>query len=242
MALNETREREKLYLLAANILKQRRIKSVLDAACGNGTGTGVLAKVLSLQIVGLDLDQELIGEANTFNSADNVKFIIGDARKTRFGAAFFDAIVSFHTIEHFGDDDQRVFLAEMKRILKNNGLLLLATPDRDVWSLQGIAGLQEDHIKELNRPETEALLAACGWKIMATYGQFILKQGRFPLRHFLNFLKKLDTLKLRRLLGKNTIDDLDKKTQPVVLDDRVLPLGLDDKASVSVFVCRKAPS
>ena len=52
-----------------------------------------------------------------------------------FGDRVFDAIVSFETIEHI--DQPLVFLGNVRRVLKPNGVLIISTPNK--W------GLTKDH-------------------------------------------------------------------------------------------------
>ena len=235
------RERENLYEFAVDFLRSKNPNKVLDVASDYGLGTSILAQGVSGNIVGIDINPESIALAKSQYSAPNTSFVEGDGKHMDFPDGTFDAVVSMHTIEHMGEEDQALFVKELSRVLKPEGRLLIATPDGEVWKLQGIANMQEGHIKELSRRELEEVLTKNGFKVAGAYGQFIMKPGKkFAVRRVLNFLKKLDIFRLRRLLGKKAIDGMDIKTQPVAMDDRVLPLGPNDKASVNVFVCGKS--
>ncbi|MDP2598916.1 MAG: class I SAM-dependent methyltransferase [Candidatus Liptonbacteria bacterium] len=241
MSLGTTRERENLYSFAVGFLKSKNAAEVLDVACDDGTGTIILTEGFSGEIIGLDINPKAIDFAKSSYSVPNLKFVEGDGRRMNFADGTFDVIVSFHTIEHMGGDDQALFVKELRRVLKPGGSLLIATPDGEVWKLQGIAYMQEGHIKELSRKELESVLTRNGFNVAQAYGQRVLKKSGFSaIRKILNFLKKLDVFRLRRLIGKNAIDALDQGTQPVELNDEVVPLGADDKASVNVFVCQRA--
>lgn len=233
-------ERKNLYAFATRLLKGNDVRSILDIACGGGEGTALLAEAApSARIVGLDIDAGLIGDAEKNFNLPNLQYVTGDARRTPFRGGKFDCVISFHTVEHFSGADQKIFLGELCRILQPGGKACIATPDRDVWALQGIAGAQEDHIKELNQKEFAELVREAGFAIDGMYGQSILKSGTFPVRRFLNALKKLDVLHLRRLLGKHAIGRVDQKTQPVYPNTEVVPLRAGEKASVTVLVCKK---
>lgn len=67
------------------------------------------------------------------------RFILGDIRKTDFSDGFFDVVTAISTIEHIGlpgrfdvtDDDPEgdvKAVAEIRRILKQEGLLLMTLP------------------------------------------------------------------------------------------------------------------
>src|SRR3989344_4908590 len=236
----EGNERKNLYAFAAGCLKRQGARKVLDIACGDGEGTYIIASELPrTEIVGLDINSTLIAEAEKEFQKSSIRYHKVDARQTSFHDGEFDCIVSFHTVEHFDADDQKKFLSELSRLLAPHGSLLIATPDRDVWAMQGIAGIQEDHMKELSQKEFFDLVSASGFRVESIYCQNVLRDHRSPFRPLLNFLKKIDMFKLRRLLGHAVIDRIDLKTQPVHADTGVVALRTEEKASVTVLVCKK---
>ncbi|MBI2048841.1 MAG: methyltransferase domain-containing protein [Candidatus Liptonbacteria bacterium] len=236
MILTETYERQKLYAFAADFLADRGAKNVLDIACGDGEGSSTLFQKVP-SIVGVDIEGALIRSAEEKFSREGLVFRVGDARKTDFPDAHFDGIVSSHTLEHFGMEDQILFLREMRRIVKPEGVVIISTPDRIVWHFQGIAGTQKDHIRELSRREAEALFRETGFAVQRVFGQELLRHGGLQLRQFLNFVKKVDVLKIRRLFSDRVIARIDEGTQPVVLTGEVKELRPGDLSSILVFVC-----
>jgi SAM-dependent methyltransferase len=73
-----------------------------------------------------------------------------------FEAASFDIVVSFETIEHI--EEQAAFLDEIRRVLRPDGVLILSCPNKAEYSdKRGFTN--EFHVRELYRPELEALLA-----------------------------------------------------------------------------------
>ena len=68
-----------------------------------------------------------------------------------------DVVVSFETIEHICEHDQ--FLAEIRRVLREDGVLLISTPDKTVYN-RIIAAPNPHHVRELTPEEFEALLRA----------------------------------------------------------------------------------
>lgn len=241
MIIRETFERQKLYEFARKLLKANKAKSILDMACGDGEGADILAKEQGFTVLGMDINQKLIARAKEVYSTWNLQFAVDDARHTVLKDSSFDAVVSSHTLEHFNETDQKNFLAEVRRILRPHGWFVVATPDREVWKIQGIAGRQEDHVRELGQIEARNLLLASGFAVKEVYGQELLKKGNFILRKMLNFLKRVDVLKLRHLLVKDSLlGNIDERTQPVTLTGEVLPLGDNTKASINVFICEKS--
>jgi len=230
-------ERSVLYEFARD--RVRGARRVLDCACGPGGGTNIIAVGSpGAECIGVDRDAGLVREARGKFRAPNLSFEEGNALALREPDGAFDAVVSCHTVEHFSAGNQRRLLAELRRVLAPAGTLVIATPDRDVWAALGIAGEQEDHICELTKKEFVEEVSAAGFEVLEVLGQNPLMSENFPLRRFLNFLKRLDVLRLRRLLGgfRRTID---KKTQPISQDASVVPLREGEKASVSVIVARR---
>jgi SAM-dependent methyltransferase len=113
------------YWWASTLADGRR---VLDAACGVGYGTRMLHAAGAQEAVGLDIAEDVIDAAN--NSAPpGVRFVAGDVRSMPFGAASFDLVTCFETIEHV--DEVEDVVAEFARVLAPGGVLLISSPNPD---------------------------------------------------------------------------------------------------------------
>jgi len=109
-------------------------KTVLDVACGEGYGTALLADHAA-HVTGIDNDGETIRHAQAVYVKPNLAFDEGSAHALPIDAdQRFDVVVSFETIEHLDEDGQRLFLAEVKRVLKPGGLAIFSTPNRASYS------------------------------------------------------------------------------------------------------------
>jgi SAM-dependent methyltransferase len=140
------------YAFALGLAKGRR---VLDAACGEGYGSALLAQAAN-SVVGVDLSDAVIAHARSRYDAPNLRFEVADATALdAFDSAQFDLIVSFETIEHV--QQQPRMLDGFARLLAPDGLLLVSTPDkRNTTDLSGQAN--PHHVRELYREEFEMLL------------------------------------------------------------------------------------
>jgi cyclopropane fatty-acyl-phospholipid synthase-like methyltransferase len=107
---------------------------VLDAACGSGFGSSVLAERAG-QVVGVDLEPEAVEYARWRYGSPRAQFQVMDCRALGFAAGVFDAYVSFETIEHLGASDHSVFVAEARRVLTDGGTFIVSTPNRDLYNL-----------------------------------------------------------------------------------------------------------
>lgn len=146
---------------------------VLDAACGEGYGSALLAKVAA-SVVAIDIEPQVVIAATARYGAEhrNLRFDTASVTHLPLGDASVDAIVSFETIEHVGADDQRQMLAEFARVLAPDGRLILSSPNRPEYSdARGYAN--PFHVKELDRDELAQLLAvhfpACNWFCQRRY-------------------------------------------------------------------------
>lgn len=139
------------YFLARHLCRDRH---VLDIASGEGYGSAFLAQVAA-GVVGVEVSADVVAHATANYQRDNLNFRVGDARQIPIDDSSVDVIVSFETIEHFAGHDR--FLAEIKRVLRSDGLLVISTPDRDTYSPADQAA-NPFHALELTRSEFAALL------------------------------------------------------------------------------------
>ena len=140
------------YALAARWCVNTR---TLDAACGEGYGSAMLAQV-STSVEGVDISPQAIEHARQrYGDIENARFSVADCTSLPFDDNEFDRVVSFETLEHLAEHDQ--LLAEFRRVLKPDGCLILSSPDKATYS-DGQNTVNEHHVKELYRDELEALI------------------------------------------------------------------------------------
>lgn len=139
------------YFLARQLC---RGLDVLDVASGEGYGSALLAQT-ARSVVGVELSDQAVAYSASAYTAANLRFMQGDARKIPLEDASVDVVVSFETLEHFFEQDH--FIAEARRVLRSGGLLILSSPERDVYSPLG-SHANPYHARELTRGEFEALV------------------------------------------------------------------------------------
>ncbi len=137
-------------------LSAARGRRVLDAACGEGYGSRLLADTAS-EVVGIDIDAATIGHAVArYAARPNLRYIQASCATLPLAAGSVDLIVSFETIEHL--DNQTATLAEFRRVLAPTGALVISSPNKAVYSDEtGLAN--EFHVRELTRDELAAKLS-----------------------------------------------------------------------------------
>jgi len=145
---------------------------VLDAACGEGYGTALLATAAS-SATGVDLSEAAVEHARARYPSDRTRFLVSDCLELPFDDDEFDCVVSFETLEHL--DDHQGLMKEFRRVLKPSGFLLLSSPDKAVYSDQQ-QNRNEFHVRELYRDEFESLLQA-HFPAYRLWGQKLLFQS-----------------------------------------------------------------
>jgi len=140
------------YALAAHWCANSR---TLDAACGEGYGSALLAQA-GATVEGVDVSEQAIGHAKRrYGHLPGLGFQVADCSHLPYADDEFDRVVSFETLEHLAEQDQ--LLAEFRRVLKPGGFLVLSSPDKAVYS-DAQDNANEFHVKELYRDELEALI------------------------------------------------------------------------------------
>jgi SAM-dependent methyltransferase len=127
---------------------------VLDVASGEGYGSALLAQV-ARSVVGVEFSGPTARRAIDNFPRSNLWFLQADARALPLADHCVDGVVSFETIEHFDGQDR--FLREVRRVLRPDGMFIVSTPDREVYSPAGSAA-NPFHVHELSRLEFVALL------------------------------------------------------------------------------------
>jgi 2-polyprenyl-3-methyl-5-hydroxy-6-metoxy-1,4-benzoquinol methylase len=137
------------YLYATQFIKD---KNVLDIACGEGYGSNLLAQTAKT-VTGIDISPETIDFAKTKYKKENLSFIEGSVGKIPVnGEKVFDVVVSFETIEHVDALMQESFLKEVKRLLKDDGIFIVSSPNKLFYS--DIPNYKNEfHIKEFYEKE-----------------------------------------------------------------------------------------
>ncbi len=162
----------------AMVLELAREKDVLDIACGEGYGTAALALV-ARSAVGVDRDAESVRHAAARYMAMNVGFRTGDCTQIPAGDASFDLAVSFETIEHLNEQER--MLGELKRVLRPNGVLVISSPNKLVYS-DGRSFQNPFHERELYFHEFRDMLRSFFPKVRMFGQRVFAASAVHPLR------------------------------------------------------------
>lgn len=198
------------YAFALSLVKGRQ---VLDAACGEGFGSDLLASTAA-GVQAIDIDSASIEHARQrYGSKAHLVFSQADVTNLdSLPDASIDVITSFETLEHVAEHDR--MLAGFRRILKDDGVLLISTPDKKNYT-DATGVINPHHVRELYFDEFSELLD----------------------RHFR--AKKIYT---QKLLFQSTLWALDKQGLPesLIHTPEGMVQGLSYAPMYYVAVCAKS--
>lgn len=149
------------------ILRQKSITnaySILDVGTFDGAVLrNIAAKLNSKIAVGIDNDP--CGFTCKERTAyENLKFILADARKAPFKSATFDLLLATAVIEHIGDTYS--VIAELKRVLKCDGIICLILPNPFFDAVNTFFN-DTGHIRRFSIKGIKIILESSGFKVIS---------------------------------------------------------------------------
>jgi ubiquinone/menaquinone biosynthesis C-methylase UbiE len=154
------------YCFAGNFSER---KEILEVACGAGQGLGYLAKRAKRVFAG-DYTEKLIQEAKQYYK-QRVPLLRLDAHFLPFQDQSFDVVILYEAIYYLAQPER--FFDEARRVLRKEGLLLIATVNKD-WSEFNPSPFSTRYFSV---PELSELLGKKGFKA-EMYGAFsVLPDG-----------------------------------------------------------------
>ena len=129
---------------------------VLDLGSGEGYGAGMLGTTAE-SVLGIDNDPSSVTHSRAHYGSATVTFAEGSAVELASRLPNeFGVVVCFEVLEHVEEHEQVV--AGIRHVLKEDGLLLLSTPDREPYNAV-IAAPNPFHVREVSSAELQELLS-----------------------------------------------------------------------------------
>ena len=118
----------KVYLPMAkwslSFLPAKQFHHILDIGVGNGATTYYLSQRFKTEsIIGIDISEKAIEQAKRLNADHTITFEQANIEKTDYSSNSFDLICAFQN--HFHWNDLQGSLLEVRRILTDDGILLI---------------------------------------------------------------------------------------------------------------------
>ena len=189
-------------------------REMLEIGCGDGRLSSLLAdKVKSLTAI--DPDQAMINHAG--REISGVDFRVGYGEKLEFNDRSYDIILFSYSLHH---QDCVKALNEAKRVLRDNGSILIIEPSTESEYTQLVSIFQEDEINRLNT--TLAYIKSGNFDINREDVYFVsyhFKDDKELYYHFMDYsINKKDTAateKMKVILGNK------ESARPIVIRDKV---------------------
>jgi ubiquinone/menaquinone biosynthesis C-methylase UbiE len=123
---------EKSFLKSA--IRNLKIGSALDVACGTGRLTRELADCGIEEITGTDISEEMMDVARQYCSDGRVKvdFRKGDATQLPFKANEFDLVISYRFLDHLPAEAKKKAITELIRV--SNKFLVFTMANLNPWT------------------------------------------------------------------------------------------------------------
>lgn len=177
-----------------------RGKVVLDAGCGDGYGTHLLAQTAT-RALGVDRSTGTIAVATERYRQGNLAYRACPLERLADLGEEFDVVCNFQVLEHLVDP--RPFLEQVRRVLRPGGCLVITTPNKANSFVEN-----PYHVHEYFADELEGVLrgvfgqvemrGVCGNERVMAYERARGVQA--------NRILRLDPLNLRRLLPRALIE------------------------------------
>lgn len=158
------------YDLAINSIKNNldvsKCLSGLDIFCGTGYGSYLVSQSMDTLIDAIDGSEDAISIANSNYKNENTYF---EHKLFPFELPQkkYDYIISLESIEHI--KDYSLYLSELYNSLKENGILILSTPNSDKLNL--IKNYNPFHYRHYKNNEIIELLNSFNFELLEIHGQ-----------------------------------------------------------------------
>jgi SAM-dependent methyltransferase len=210
---------------------------VLDAGCGAGQGTHYLATHGARCVVGVDISVEATGFAQRSYGDEEALhgFAQMDVTRLGFPPGTFDLVTSIEVIEHIFEPE--VYVEEIRRVLKDTGVLVLSTPNKLISSPTP-GSMWPHHVHEFYPEELETFLSGFFSRV-EMWGLSIPVYDRHPLRRIVHWLAPVFKPFLPLSLRTRFLPELRKVIKnDISIDDVSISKEQIEKKSPLVVVCR----
>ena len=165
------------HLFRYKLAKDQQWNKIVEVGCGTGYGSAILAS--DAQITAFDISKQAISYAVKVHPGPD--YVVGSATALPLPDESVDAIVSFEVIEHLTDAEK--FLDECKRVLREDGAIILSSPNpgylpnlfkhrllgkpipRKIWEGNIY------HVREFSYEDMIGLLSRKGFEVRGAMGQ-----------------------------------------------------------------------
>ena len=137
--------------------------NVLDAGCGTGYGSRILAEAGASHVLGVDIDRLSIAFARRHFATATLAFDKGDCQDLTFPPAHFDFVFASNVLEHL--ERPECFISTAFETLRPGGHALFAVPPINSTAMAALHHDIHYHRSNLSVAAWHVLLTAHAWAV-----------------------------------------------------------------------------
>ena len=158
------------YELAVDLIKREKTTNPnlkgMDVFCGNGYGSLLIQQETGAELTSIDGSKEAVEFAKKYYGNNKIRYCC-KRFPFKMKKNYYDFIVSLESIEHVKDDI--LFLNRFYDALKQNGLLIISTPNMEKQDLK--LNPNHFHYRHYYNSEFIKLVREIGFEFIELYGQ-----------------------------------------------------------------------
>ena len=209
------------YKIVQQVLTAENLegKSVLEVGCGGGRVTSLLTRS-SCRLTAIDINERLIIKAS--KKVSGVNFILSSGERLSFPDDSFDVVIFTLSLHH---QDSHQALSEAKRVLKQDGKIIVVEPVED-GEVEKLFALVINENQE--RRDAQTSILNCGLQL--SYSRLFLAEWKF---------ENLEDLQWSPFIYYDM--EYDPKVEQKMVDligvkSKYAPISLEDKMTIQVLV------
>ncbi len=172
-------------------------KNVLEIGCAARGGAAILAETAK-KVTAIDISEDQVKWVRAHYPRSNITYLVGDIQAIPFPDRSFEAITCLDVIEHV--PEYRKALQQMFRVLKDNGVLFLTTPNKNRNAGKSVID-NEFHFHEFTLEELKNMAGEYGFNLDEITGFSWEKSIDSHSAGVFSWVRKIDVFKVRRFLG-----------------------------------------
>ncbi len=159
---------EPMHCALIKELGGKNVNTLLDVGCGNGTFLSMVLNKFDVAVSGIDISLKMIEKSKELLD-DKADLKVGDSEHLPWNNESFDIVTCNASFHHYPSPE--LVLKEIKRVLKPDGILMIADPFTPNNLLRFILNLvikfsKSGDVRIYSQKEMQELLEKCGFTLI----------------------------------------------------------------------------
>jgi Methylase involved in ubiquinone/menaquinone biosynthesis len=149
-------------------LEDKNFKTLLDVGCGNGRFLSMVLNKFDVKVSGIDISPGMIEKGKEFLDG-RADLKVGDSEHLPWNDRSFDVVTCSASFHHY--PVPKLFLKEVRRVLRTGGILMIADPFTSNELLRFFTNLvikfsKSGDVRIYSQKEMQELLENCGFTLI----------------------------------------------------------------------------